>query len=274
MIRQLYHVKNLSITLLYVLLVVCFCLVHGGVAIVYGAMFSVTQYSNIPGTQTQTAVPSPSSSGTQNSTSLTIYSTPVTVVSPSPTSTQTTTPSPSTSQNTPATQASFTPYNTPEHTIELVNPVNFSPLSGDEPLLPMAETYAVTVCLSYNNMTVSDCADKITPSQASEKLAAMMLNKYLNGVEVRPFRVVMPSVVPSDQQIQLLRQIETDAIAIMEAGMLKEGNQQKQNIIIASAKIARQEAQSGANWSHNLKNDRISHDFHIAKVFKQFSNIF
>ena len=56
--------------------------------------------------------------------------------------------------------------------------------------------------------------------------------------------------------------------------MLKEGNQQKQNIIIVSAKIARQEAQSGANWSHNLKSDRTTHDFHIAKVFQQFSNIF
>jgi hypothetical protein len=254
MIRQLHQIKNLSSALLYILLTACFCLVQ-----TWGSNNALAQ----------AAAPSPGS-GTQSS--ITIYSTPVTV-SPAQTSTQTTS-STSTSQTAPGTQSSFTPYNTPEHTIELVNPVNLNPLSGDEPLLPMAEPYAVTVCLAYNNMAVSGCADKITSSQASEKLAAMMLNKYLNGVEVRPFRVVMPALVPSDQQIQLLRQIETEAIVIMETGMLKEGNQQKQNIIIASAKIARQEAKSGANWSHSFKNDRSSHDFHIAKVFQQFSNIF
>jgi len=257
MIRQLHHAKKFSSALIYVLLVVFFCLVQGGVAVVYSGMFSITE----------TAAPSPGS-GTQNSTSLTTYSTPV-VVSPVQTATQTTS-STSTSQNT--TQSSFTPYNTTEHINELVNPVNFNPLSGDEPLLPTAESYAVTVCLSYNNMELSDCADKITPLQASEKLAAMMLNKYLNDAEIRPFRVVMPSSVPSDQQIQLLRQIETEAIAIMEARMLKEGNQQKQNIIIESAKIARHETESGANWSHILKNDRTIHNFHIAKAFQQFNN--
>ena len=136
----------------------------------------------------------------------------------------------------------------------------------------MAEPYVVTVCISYNDITATGCDDKKTPSQASEKLAAMILNKYLKGVEVRPFRVVMPSSVPSDQQIQLLRQIETEAISIIEARMLKEGSQQKQNII-EDTKIARQKAQSGVNWSHNLKDDKSSHDFHTGKAFSQINNI-
>jgi len=173
----------------------------------------------------------------------------------------------------PITQTSISSYNTPEHITELLHPINFNPLSGDEPLLPQAEPYAVTVCISYNDMTASGCADKKTPSQASEKLAAMVLNKYLKGSAVRPFRVVMPASVPSPQQTQLLRQIETEAIAIIETRMLKEGNQQKQNIIIEDVKIARQEAQNGVNWSHNLTNDKSSHDFHTGKAFSQLNNI-
>ena len=146
-IRQLHYIKNISNTLIYVLLAASLCLVQGGVAVVYCAGVSIDfQGLNVPGGQTsvqtwgsnnalaQTAAPS-TGSGTQNSTSLTTYSTPV-VVSPAQTATQTTV-SNSNSQN--AAQSSFTPYNTPEHTGELVNPVNFNPLSGDQPLLPVAE---------------------------------------------------------------------------------------------------------------------------------------
>ncbi len=160
-----------------------------------------------------------------------------------------------------------------DQTVKLTNIPNFNPLPEKESLLPSAEPYAVTVCLSYNDVSISGCADKKTPLEASEKLAAMILNKYLKGGEIRPFKVVMPSSMPPDQQIQLLRQIETDAIAIIEAGILKEGNPQKQNIIIDDVKIARQEAQSGINWSHNLKDDKSTHDFHIGKAFSQLNKI-
>lgn len=55
--------------------------------------------------------------------------------------------------------------------------------------------------------------------------------------------------------------------------MLEEGNHQKQNAIIEYAKIAREEAQSGVNWSHNLQDDKSSHDFHTGKAFSQLNNI-
>jgi hypothetical protein len=182
-------------------------------------------------------------------------------------------------------QTPYPPYDTPEHTIELIVPMNFNSLTGNEPLLPMAESYTVTVCVSYNNMAVSDCRDKKTPLQAGQILAAMILNKYLNGVEIRPFRVVLPSAAPLTEQNQLLRKIETEAIAIIEARMLNElkkskiflsesekGRQQRLNIITQDAKRALQEADSGANWTHTIKNDRTSHDFQTAAAFKQFIN--
>jgi hypothetical protein len=162
---------------------------------------------------------------------------------------------------------------------------NFNPLSEDEPLLPMAESYTVTVCVPYDNIALSDCRDKKTPLQASEILAAIILNKYLKGIEVRPFRVVLPSAAPLVYQTQLLRKIETEAIAIIEAKILEdlkkskiflseseEGRLQRLNIMTENAKRAIQEADSGANWSHNIKNDRTSHDFQTAKAFKQFIN--
>jgi hypothetical protein len=207
----------------------------------------------------------------------------------SPSSTSTTsalTNSTSTYQNnTSANQIPFSSYDTPEHTIELIVPMNFNSLTGNEPLLPMAESYTVTVCLSYNNIAVSDCRDKKTPLQASQMLAAMILNKYLKGVEIRPFRVVLPSAAPLTEQNQLLRKIEIEAVAIIEAKMLEdlkkskiflseseEGRQKRLNIIAQDAKRALQEADNGANWSHNIKNDRTSHDFQTAKAFKQFIN--
>lgn len=276
---QLSMLKNLSRTLLTVLLVACLFLIHGGIAVVYSEGVSINfqgmtiQTWGGSGTQTAPTPPTvPSSTVIQNSISSVTSTTSIPATSSAATSLSTLTTS--TSQKyAPITQTSISSYNTPEHITELLHPINFNPLSGDEPLLPQAEPYAVTVCISYNDMTASGCADKKTPSQASEKLAAMVLNKYLKGSAVRPFRVVMPASVPSPQQTQLLRQIETEAIAIIETRMLKEGNQQKQNIIIEDVKIARQEAQNGVNWSHNLTNDKSSHDFHTGKAFSQLNNI-
>ena len=283
---RLSMLKNLSRTLLTVLLTACLFLVHGGIAIVYSQGVSISYgaitvfaHGSDSGTQTQTAPTPPtvpSSTGIQNSLSsvTSAITSAASVQATSSTTTSLSTLTTSTSQKyAPITQAPISSYNTPEHTTELIHPINFNPLSGDEPLLPLAEPYAVTVCISYNYMTASGCADKKTPSQASEKLAAMVLNKYFKGTSVRPFRVVMPSLVPSPQQTQLLRQIETEAIAIIETRILKEGSQQKQNIIVEEAKIARQEAQSGANWSHNMRDDQSSHDFHTGKAFSQLNNI-
>lgn len=153
---------------------------------------------------------------------------------------------------------------------------NFNSLSGKELLLPTAEPYSVTVCLSYNDKTASGCVDIKSPSQASEKLASMILKKYLKdlkGGDIRPFRVVMPSSMSTDQQIQTLLQIETETIALIEGVFLKKGNQQNQNVFIEYLKIARQEADSGVNWSHSSKDDSSIHTFNIRKAFSQLNNI-
>jgi hypothetical protein len=305
---RLRMMNNLSRTL-FLFLLSAFFLFQGGVAVVYSEGVSIsfssmnisgaqlsTQSWNTGGTQTTTTTP-PGTSGTQSSSHdstatvsplfssfISSFLQGATIVSPQ-TSTTTSTIS-STSNQLPKTTSQSTILHTPKPTEELIRPVTFNPLSGDEPLLPQAEPYVVTICLSHNNMAVSGCIDKKTPSQASEKLAAMILNKYLKGVEVRPFRIVMTSSVSSAQQIQLLCKIEKEAISILESKMLEdlrnskiflseteEGRQQKQNIIIEDSKRARQEAENGINWSQNLRDDRSIHDFHTGKVFSKLNNI-
>ena len=187
---------------------------------------------------------------------------------------------------TPPAQATTSFYNTPEHKTELFIPYRLSPLSKDEPLLPGARPYAIMICLLYDDATAPGCADKKTVREASELLADVILNKYFKGTDIRPFRVVMPQAVTSEEQIRLLRQIETDAISIIESGMLndlksltifssetEEGRAQKKNIIIEDAKTARQEAEKGVNWSHNSKEDRSVHTFHEGKAFVQLNQI-
>jgi len=258
-------------TIMIVLLVPCFFFVQGVLSIVYseGGGGVPSNFQNYINTLTG-ILKNPSLAQDLNS----------------PSSTSTTsalTNSTSIYQN--ANQTPFSSYDTPEHTIELIVPMNFNSLTGNESLLPMAESYTVTVCISYNNIAMSECHDVKTPLQASQMLAEMMLNKYLKGIEIRPFRIVLPSAAPLTEQTQLLRKIETEAIAIIEAKMLEElkkskiflseseeGRQKRLNIITQDAKQALQEADSGANWSHNIKNDRTSHDFQSAKAFKQFIN--
>jgi hypothetical protein len=304
MINKLSH-PLLSISL------IAFFLFQGWVAVVYsegvsisfsnlsisGVQLSTQSWGNTGGTQTNTTTTVPSTSGTPSSTQdSTANTTPLfnsfintllqgsTTVSSPTSSPASTIPSTSNPLQKPASLSNI--LQTPEPTEELIRPVTFNPLSEDEPLLPMAEPYPVTVCLSYNDIAVSGCPDKKTSSQASEKLAAMILNKYLKGIEIRPFRVVMTSSVSSAQQIQLLCKIETEAIVIIEARMMEalkkskmflseteEGRQQKQNIIIEDSKRARLEAANGINWSHNLRNDRSIHDFHTGKAFTKLNNI-
>lgn len=187
---------------------------------------------------------------------------------------------------TPSTQAPASFYNTPEHKTELFIPYRLSPLSSNEPLLPGAQPYAVTICLSYNDSTAPGCADKKTAPQASEHLAALILNKYFKGTDIRPFRVVMPNATPPEEQIRLLRQIETEAISIIETAMLanlkslkifssetEEGRARKQNIIMEEIRTARQEAEKGINWSHSAREDRDIHAFHEGKAFVRLNNI-
>jgi hypothetical protein len=156
-------------------------------------------------------------------------------------------------------------------TDELLRPVLFSPLTEDEPLLPMAEHYVCKMCIKYNGITAVGCADNATPEQASEKLAAIILNKSLKGEKTRPFKIVMPSSMPSDQQIQLLCKIETGAIGLIEAKLLKEGRKEKP-FITEEAEKARKDAESGIHWSHNWQDDKASHQFHAGKAFGQLNN--
>jgi hypothetical protein len=161
--------------------------------------------------------------------------------------------------------------NIPEPTDELFRPLNFGPLIGDEPLLPEAEPYTVTVCLIYNEIPAAGCSETSTPEQAAEKLASFILNKSLRDVIDRPFRIVMPSSMPSDQQIQLLCKIETEAIGLIEAKLSKEGREQKP-FITEEAEKARKDAESGIHWSHNWQEDKASHQFHAQKAFGQLNS--
>ncbi len=278
-----------------VLLAACLLLVQGGAVAVYssgvtifvnsGTISSVTPGNQPPasipgntGTSTTTTTP-----GTQNISSFSATTTSATTSSSSNSSVSTS----SQVQQQPNTTDTLFQTLEQSETSKLVRMPNFNPLSEEEPLLPTAASYKLTVCVSYNNIVAPSCRNKRTSSQASEILAAMILNKYLNGVEVRPFRVILPSATPLTEQTQLLRKIETEAIAIIEAKMLEElkkskiflseseeGRQKRLNIITQDAKQALQEADSGVNWSHNISNDRSSHVFQSAKAFKQFiSNI-
>ena len=276
-----------------VLLAACLLLVQGGAVAVYssgvtifvnsGTISSVTPGNQPPasipgntGTSTTTTTP-----GTQNISSFSATTTSATTSSSSNSSVSTS----SQVQQQPNTTDTLFQTLEQSETSKLVRMPNFNPLSEEEPLLPTAASYKLTVCVSYNNIVAPSCRNKRTSSQASEILAAMILNKYLNGVEVRPFRVILPSAAPLTEQTQLLRKIETEAIAIIEAKMLEElkkskiflseseeGRQKRLNIITQDAKQALQEADSGDNWSHNISNDRSSHVFQSAKAFKQFTN--
>jgi hypothetical protein len=306
---QSHTIKNLSRILLSILLVAYFCFVQGGVMKAYsegrtinfsnfsiGGVQTYTQEWGNSGTQTPTSVPSggmgnvpatPISGSIGSSGTKSVYNTPINATTSESTPSSISTPTFITSlqqYTTTATTSSI--LKTQDSTEKLLRPVYFNALSEEEPFFPQAEPYVITACISYNDVTASGCIDKETPSQASEKLATMILNKYLKGVEVRPFRIVMPSSVPSAKQIQLLRKIETEAISIIEAKMLKdvknskmfltateEGRRQKQNDIIENAKIARQEVDRGINWSHSCKGDRASHDFHTGKSFRQLDSI-
>jgi len=270
-------------TALIALLAACLLLVQGEVAAVYseGVSISVSSISigntynqalgnpapaSIPGnTGTSTTTTTP---GTQNISSFSATSS---VTSPSSNSSISTS---SQVQQQPNTTDNLFQILEQTETSKLVRMPNFNPLSEEEPLLPSAKSYKVTVCVSYNNIVPSGCRYKRTPSQASEILAAMILNKFFEGTEVRPFRVILPSAVPLTEQTQLLRKIETEAIDIIKAKMLEDlkksktflsesekGRQQRLNIITQDEKRAIQEADSDANWSHNIQNDRSSHVF-------------
>jgi hypothetical protein len=283
-----------------------FCFVQGGVmkaysegrTINFGSMTVFGHISDVE-TQTITSIPSagmqnvpatPISGSTGSSGTKSGYNTPINATTSESTPSSISTPTLPTFitslQQYKTTSTTSSILETHDPTEKLLRPVYFNALSEEEPFFPQAKPYVVTACISYNDVTASGCIDKETPSQASEKLATMILNKYLKGIEVRPFRIVMPSSVPSEQQIQLLRKIETEAIAIIEAKMLKdvknskmfltateEGRRQKQNDIIENAKIARQEVDRGINWSHSCKGDRASHDFHTGKSFRQLDSI-
>lgn len=163
----------------------------------------------------------------------------------------------------------YNPIDPTELTKELTRPVTFSPLSENESLLPNAESYIVTVCLAYNNVFVSGCSSTVTPEQASEKLSEILLNRYFNGTESRPFRVVMPSTMPTDQQTRLLNEIELKAGSIVAFRIFKADG----TSINEYDKIAKEEAKTGVNWSHTSNDDKSIHDFYTKKVLTKISKI-
>ena len=119
------------------------------------------------GTSTTSTIPG-TTAGTQNISS---YSTTSSVTSPSSNSS---TSSSQQAQQQPNTTDNLFQTLEQTQTSKLISMPNFNPLSEEEPLLPSAESYAVTACLSFNDLTASGCSDKKTPLQASEILAAII----------------------------------------------------------------------------------------------------
>jgi hypothetical protein len=256
-----------------IFIIVCFCFfpiieVSGqGVTIDFsslnsgGIQFNTMSWGNTnnPSSQPTTSVPATLTTPTSTSTgtATTTYSS---------TQTQTTNSGMTTSTpkcNPMAGQSPYNPIDPTELTKELIRPVTFSALPENEPLLPNAEQYIVTVCLS-------GCSDKVTTTeQASGKLAGILLNRYFYGSEARPFRVVFTSITPMDQQKQLLYQIEIQAGSIVESRIFKTGGR----FIKEYQKITREEAEIGVNWSHTSKDDKSVHDFYTKKAFNKFYNI-
>ncbi|KQC06240.1 MAG: hypothetical protein APR62_01310 [Smithella sp. SDB] len=153
---------------------------------------------------------------------------------------------------------------------ELVQPVTFSSLSENEQLLPDAEPYIVTVCLSYNNFPLAGgCSSTVTSEHAGEKLATILLNRYFNGSEPRPFRVVMQSMMTLDHQKQVLQQIEIHAVTIIESRIFKAHG----TLIKEYEKISKEEAERGVNWSHKSNDENSIYEFNTKKAFTRLHNI-
>ena len=170
--------------------------------------------------------------------------------------------------NSTAGQLGYNPTDPTGLTKDLIRPSTFSPLSEKEPLLPNAENFIVTVCLSLGSIHPSACSDEVTSKQASEKLAEIILDKYFKGTESRPFIVFLHSTIPMEQQKQMLHQIEIQASAIAESRIFKADG----IFIKEYDKIAREEADSGVNWTHISKDDKSIHDFNTKKAFTKLKN--
>jgi len=67
----------------------------------------------------------------------------------------------------------------------------------------------------------------------------------------------------------LLHQIEIQAIAIIESRIFKADG----IFIKEYNKIAREEADSGVNWSRITKNDKSTYEFHSKKAFAKLNII-
>lgn len=265
---------KLSRKLSLILLIFCFCLSQMG--LVYGQGVTI----NFSGLSTQIIGPSPivphdpSSQPTQPTTPTTT-GTSITTYSSTPMSTNSSSIGTSNltsayqKNNNSAGQSLYNPIDPTELTKDLFRPATFSPLSEKEPLLPDAEPYIVTVCLSYNNASAPGCYNNVTSEQAGEKLAEILLNRYFNGSEARPFRVVTPSTIPMDQQTRLLHEIELKAGSIVAPRILKANG----TFIKEYDKITREEAKTGVNWSHTSKDDKSIHDFYTKKVFTKLNKI-
>lgn len=264
--------------LLLFFLFIYFCLFRSGV--VYGTGVTI-DFSNFSLGNIQVGT---MSWGTTNNNNPSTQPTTPTLLTPTTVNTTTTNSIPTTNSNTSnmtnftssyqkfnssSGQSPISSIDTHKLTKELTHqPVTFGSLPENEPLLPNAEHYIVTVCLSFNNIFASGCSDKATPAQASEKLAEILLNKYFKGNESRPFRIILPSIMP-DQQKQLLHQIEIQAMTLVETRIFKSNG----TFIKEYDKVAREEAERGVNWSHTLKDDKSIHDFYTKKAFTKLNNI-
>lgn len=135
-------------------------------------------------------------------------------------------------------------------TKELIQPITFGSLPENESLLPDAESFGTTVCLSDSPIVPPACSDLTPLEEAAHKLAATFLNAQAKKARSRPFRIVMPATMPMERQKAWVNQIESQAITLIESQAFQDGTPLKE-----FDAVARREAPVKANWSHALKDN-------------------
>ena len=154
-------------TALIVILAACLLLVQGGTVAVYseGVSISVSSisigntYNQASGNPAPAQTPviqapasTPGNTGTSTTQNMGSFSVTSSVTSPSSNSSVST--SSQVQQQPNSTDPLFQTLEQTE-TSKLVHTPNFNPLSEEEPLLPSAKSYKVTVCVSYNDIVTS-----------------------------------------------------------------------------------------------------------------------
>ena len=153
---------------------------------------------------------------------------------------------------------------------------------GSPPAKKTSGPYIVAICINDDDLS-SDCLEK-SATDASKRLATMILEEYLKSRRDGILKVVFPAGASFKERFDTLHDIETRAIAIVEAQLKYDvqnlepfiwdspaEKQQKIDIIQNNADNARKEADTGKNWNYEV--DHSSHTFRTGAAYQQLTHI-